>query len=189
MLQWPPQKTPKKILIWHFTNSFMPFQAENCKTSLDAQNDPSETCGKVYLDFRAKIILDKKEIFFKTSYFFKVVSTMYQTKQDGFLRWMKCLLESYGSADSKREFLDDMNTSGIRAKILLRWLRTSLLLHFRWKNCVKSPTLIRPDIKMEQSVIVSAMNISIFGIIWSSLDFPFCSSESFPTFLVASFLR
>ena len=36
---------------------------------------------------------------------------MCQTKQDGYLRWMKCPLESYGSADSKREFLDDMNTS------------------------------------------------------------------------------
>ena len=45
---------------------------------------------------------------------------MCQTKQDGYLQWMKCPLESYGSADSKREFLDDMNTSGIRAKILLR---------------------------------------------------------------------
>ena len=71
------------------------------------------------LNFRAKIILDKTEIFFETFYFFKVLSTMCQTKQDGYLRWMKCPLESYGSADSKREFLDDMNTSGIRAKILL----------------------------------------------------------------------
>ena len=35
---------------------------------------------------------------------------MCQTKTDGNLRWMKCPLESYRSADSKREFLDDMNT-------------------------------------------------------------------------------
>ena len=59
------------------------------------------------MDFDGKI----KFRLFLFFIFFKVVSTMCQTKEDGYLRWMKCPLESYGSADSKREFLDDMNTS------------------------------------------------------------------------------
>ena len=35
---------------------------------------------------------------------------MCQNKNDGNLRWMKCPRESYGIANSKNEFLDDMNT-------------------------------------------------------------------------------
>ena len=94
---------------------------------------------------------------------------MCQTKQDGYLRWMKCPLESYGSADSKREFLDDMNTSEHEQKFCYGDLEhcfcCSIAKKMRVVRDYYSPTLIRPDIKMEQSVVVSAMNISIFAII------------------------
>ena len=65
---------------------------------------------------------------------------MCQTKQDGYLRRMKCPLESYGSADFKREFLDDMNTSEHEQKFCFGDLETSPLLQYLRKIAL-SPRL------------------------------------------------